>query len=322
MINENLEKIDTWYEMVKGEKELSIQEAKQINNQIKEDPTNKQQLKEKLIIGTLHAIRDFVKNINFVELLDGVYDIDDFISVCCEVWIEEIEENLDKKRSFSKMFDSDFFDKLNSKLGIEQEKLIYEYVKGCERGLDMTPKQFDSIFYDFFKIKNEKDEVTYEQFLEILEKYIYLNWKDIYGGEKKNIYNMLTKCYELYDYYGNSNIAFSKKYIIFLRSLFLEKVINEYQNTEQIGYTMNLCERVDRDNLKRTLEIAISELTPEEQFIIKERFGFNDEDNNIKTLEEIADKMDETWGKAKVRKSESYAIRKLRCKRNMFIDYV
>ena len=67
MEKSNLEKLNTWFELVKGPKNLTIDEARELNKKIRELPANHQELQEELILGTMYVIYNFLKDFSFIE---------------------------------------------------------------------------------------------------------------------------------------------------------------------------------------------------------------------------------------------------------------
>ena len=108
MTVENLKRLDAWYESIKPEKELTLEEARNLNYKIRDLKSGRELLMEDLVLGTMHAVYSYLKNFHFIEYIGGSYDIDDVISSFCEVWIENLEMGLYKRDSYLTMFNGKF----------------------------------------------------------------------------------------------------------------------------------------------------------------------------------------------------------------------
>ena len=154
MEKSNLEKLNTWFELVKGAKNLTIDEARELNKKIRKLPANRQELQEELILGTMYVIYDFLKDFSFIEDVNTIYDIDDFISSFCEVWIENLEQGLYNQNDLINLFNSRFFDKLNEKLGVSEKNSLFSHIPKID---------FDKEFEEFFERQNNGEVIRNER---------------------------------------------------------------------------------------------------------------------------------------------------------------
>ncbi len=300
----NLEKLNTWFELVKGSKNLTIDEARTLNNKIRKLPVNCEELREELILGTMHVIYEFLKNFSFIEDINTIYDIDDFISAFCEVWIENLEQGLYKQNDFSNLFNSRFFDKLNEKLGISEKNSMFAHI---------TKLDFDKEFEEFFERQNNGEIISYNKFMEEMATKYYSDFNSPYKKnrvfyEYTKFYQILDKSYELYSRYGNHNIPFSKGYVKFLRDFLIERVLSDYEDSNNIGYDYDVCKSVIEIEKKETVARVINSLPEKEKRVIKMTYGFEGEF----TQREIGKSFEENYSGARIGQFEKSALRKLR----------
>lgn len=311
----NLEKLNTWFELIKDSKNLTIEEARILNDKIRKNPQNSMELQEELILGTMYVIYDFLKNFNFIEEVSTIYDIDDFISAFCEVWIENLEQGLYKQNDFSNLFNSRFFDKLNEKLGISEKNSIFSHI---------TKIDFDKEFEEFFERQNNGEIISYKKFIEDMEIKHYANFNNPYKKrqvfyEYTKFYQLLEQSYELYSKYGNNNILFSKGYVKFLRDFLIERILLDYEDSYNIGYDNDVSKNVIEMERKETITKVIDSLPEKEKRVIKMTYGFEGEF----TQREIGKSFEENYSRTRIGQLESAALRKLRhpCRRKILKDY-
>lgn len=306
MDKENLKRLDAWYEMVKPPKELTIDEARRLNDQIRKLPKEREQLREELVLGTLHVIYAYLKDFTFIDIAHSAYDIDDMINTFCEVWIENLEQGLYKINDFSKMFNSRFFNKINEKLGISEKNSLFAHI---------TKLDFDDIFFDFFDRQNDGEEIDYEEFMQYMSK--YNNMRNINDKTKNSLkveytqfYQLLKRSYDIYSKYGNNNIPFAKGYINFIKNYLIEMSLTEYEDSNNIGYNYSSEDAVIAKDKSDMIKKVLESLTEEEAKVLKLHYGLETEEEL--THEQIAKKLHFKSGREKSRQIEEKALMKLR----------
>ncbi|MBE6151062.1 MAG: hypothetical protein E7162_04550 [Firmicutes bacterium] len=304
MEKSNLEKLNTWFELVKGPKNLTIDEARELNKKIRKLPTNRQELQEELILGTMYVIYDFLKNFSFIEDVNTIYDIDDFISSFCEVWIENLEQGLYNQNDLINLFNSRFFDKLNEKLGVSEKNSLFSHIPKID---------FDKEFEEFFERQNNGEVISYKKFMEDMEIKHYSDFNSPYKKnrvfyEYTKFYEILDRSYELYSKHGNHNIPFSKGYVKFLRDFLIERVLSDYEDSNNVGYDYDVSKSVIALEKKETIARVIDSLPEKERKVIKMTYGFEGE----LTQKEIGRSFEENYSGARIGQFEKSALRKLR----------
>lgn len=304
MEKSNLEKLNTWFELVKGPKNLTIDEARELNKKIRKLPTNRQELQEELILGTMYVIYDFLKDFSFIEDVNTIYDIDDFISSFCEVWIENLEQGLYNQNDLINLFNSRFFDKLNEKLGVSEKNSLFSHIPKID---------FDKEFEEFFERQNNGEVISYKKFMEDMAIKHYSDFNSPYKKnrvfyEYTKFYEILDRSYELYSKHGNHNIPFSKGYVKFLRDFLIERVLSDYEDSNNVGYDYDVSKSVIALEKKETIARVIDSLPEKERKVIKMTYGFEGEF----TQREIGRSFEENYSGARIGQFEKSALRKLR----------
>jgi len=163
--------------------------------------------------------------------------------------------------------------------------------------------------------------------------YVRRGARDIRGFNKaKQYYSDFRKCYDkvIKEYYENKgeeitiyddttivdeiiNLMLKKGVILTREVEFVKNKINliyceSYEEQCDLVSDFNLEEVVFNNILKETLDQMINELTPRQEFIIRERYGFND--GIAKTYDEIG-KMQNVSG-SRIHQIEKSALKKLK----------
>ncbi|MBQ3020824.1 MAG: hypothetical protein IJD92_01210 [Bacilli bacterium] len=111
-------------------KKYSFKELKEYLISLKnETDITKKEIKRKFIIeNSLHFVYDFI-NKNALNILNtSVYDIDDIISTCCEIWIELIDNDYIINSDKYSIVENKLFYELTNKLITDKEN-ISEFLK-------------------------------------------------------------------------------------------------------------------------------------------------------------------------------------------------
>ena len=226
------------------------------------------------------------------------------IDTFCEVWIENLEQGLYKRSDFSTMFNSQFFEKINEKLGVNEKSRIFPHI---------TKIDFNDMFFDFFMRQNSGKEVSYADFMKNIERnnnmmLLDAKTKNSLKVEYTNFYKLLGRSYEIYSKYGKNDIPLSKGYASFLKNFLIEMALNDFEDSYNVGYACSTEDYVLEKEKNKDIKEIIETLTPIEQNVIKSRLGF--EDDKCKDFEKIGKELGVTG--ERVRQIEHKAHRKLK----------
>lgn len=267
----NKEKLENWLKNIEQYERLNFNEVKALLKKMKSssDIQEKQEIREKIILGTLHVI---IKFIDRNHLADFDIDIDDVINSSLEVWINAIDSfELLELKGFHEFFDTNFYNKL-------LEKMIGEsFAKEAEE----NSLDFWFIFSKYVDLTRDYKDTDYASFFEMMHKE----------------YNLFVSV-ETYELCVKLSETVSKKHI-FLRKMNKFKGIfaNENLRSQTIDpFWLNedLEELAFQDELEEILEKIVLDLlnphsrvlTEEQKKLFKLWFGFDGK--GIKSLKEVA----------------------------------
>ena len=150
-MNENLKKLEKWYDSISGFEELKFPEVKNLLNVMNAvtDVDVKKEIREKIITGTLHVIYAFIKSNEFFLIPNVNYDIDDVLNTFVEFWINAIDSGeLANVNAYS--------------------QLLYRSIGKIANALVGEQNNKEHIFLDDFLLLLDyflKEEPNYEAFL-------------------------------------------------------------------------------------------------------------------------------------------------------------
>ena len=299
-----MKKLEMWYQRINNYKRINLNEAQKLYIQMinTTDYEEKIKIRNDIINSTLYIILNFIKKSQLEILENGSYDIDDIISSTIEYYINEIDKGkLLKINSFHSLFGSAYYTYLTSILVPQKENL------------DMAVEKFGDFIEVFLKLKKNKDDISYKEYLEALKKTrlgyridtYYFKSLDRYLFELYNIFNQV---YSKVDF-DDENIP-SKTRLTFMRFLLIDISLRE-----NISSTMksedNLEEKVAyNEYIKEAISYIMndSRLKEREISILIKRNGIDD--GHRKTLHELGNMYG--LSKDRVRQIEAKALRKLR----------
>ena len=115
----DISKLDKWYQEISSIEKLKIDEAKELYQKAKmsSDVNTQKIFMDKIILGTLYVVFDYIKRNDIEMFYSSSFDMDDIISSFNEVWINKIYNgDLLRVDSFSNIFTASFFSELYKNL--------------------------------------------------------------------------------------------------------------------------------------------------------------------------------------------------------------
>lgn len=110
-MGDNIKIIEEWEKNISIFPKLNLDEAIVLYQKTKIETDNKkiELIKREVIQGTLYVVLNFIKNNGLANLNSSIYDINDIISVCNEIWIRKINsDSFLKIKKFNEIFDGEF----------------------------------------------------------------------------------------------------------------------------------------------------------------------------------------------------------------------
>ncbi len=296
------------YDLIKENKKLNINEAKELLLKAKETENKEKQKKylNEVVLGTLYFLYDHL-DANVLNILaETDYDIEDIISSFTEEWIKNIYNysllNVDR---FSRLFTKNFYTNLVSNL-CGNAYPIGDFT--C-----ITSDVFSKIFIDYMQLRNNNHVVSFNDFKELLNKNKIVR-DYFYENEAKNLYVLFNNIYASIkkDELGECNVTETR--FDFLKQLLINNALEEGLN-DNVSYEIDFIHRVNIEQMHD--ELNQSRLSKKEKELIKDRYGLND--GKAKSLEEVGKNFSVT--RERVRQVEAKAFRKLRLS-NSLKEYI
>ena len=298
----NISKLEKWQKKISSIERLKIEEAKELYKKanMSSDINIKKIYMDKIILGTLYVVYDYIKRNDIEMFCSFSFDMDDIISSFNEVWINKIYNgNLLKVDSFSNIFTTSFF------------REVYKNL--CE----------DEI------VINEQFGISTECLIDLLSSYIYLK----NSGKNLNANDLISKCkeYNKWFCYGTVdvenviplldkiytnlniknectlNIAKTKIYE-FIRVIINIGMFDRLNNNfkDEINYEDKVVEKIYNEKFKKDVDSVL--IDERKKSIIHERFGLDS--GKPETLEMVGKRHSLT--KSRIGQIEAKSLRCLR----------
>lgn len=155
-----MERIKSLKEQIESLDKLKIDEAKELYKKAinSSDEKLKKLYFDKLILGTMYVVYNYIERNGLEIFQSSQYDIDDIQSAFIELWIKKIKNgellNVD---SYSNMFTSKFYNDICTNL-IGDEMPIYE-----QSGIPV--ESFVDLFYIFIELKNSGKKFDFDDLM-------------------------------------------------------------------------------------------------------------------------------------------------------------
>ena len=313
----NSKKLDGWYKSISSYEELDLDTAKKlyIEYQNETNEYQKQIKREQLITGTLYVTYKFIKKNTISYLNSSVYDIDDIINICNEIWITMIDSGkLLKVSKYSEMFDYQFYSELTDKLVPSKFALAENTI--------LDTNIFSDFFYKFIEEHNSKGEFTYQDYINLLinssdddYKYKKILYKIIWNPlAVSGTYYLLTSIYNSMQKGGE--VSITKRKIEMIKYILINNGLDNDRQSINSAVQNDTAENIITEMyLTKLKEIIFNEcnLTETEIRILKKRYGIDETHSH--TLGEIAH--EENLTKERIRQKENKILRKLRRNQNL-----
>ena len=122
-----MEELKQWYDQISSFERLKIVDAQELYRKAINTPDEKQKklYMDRLVLGTLYVVYEYIKRSNLELLTSTSYDMNDIISAFNEVWIKKIYSgDLLKVNKYSLIFTSTFLNTVFLKSSIPWKKKL------------------------------------------------------------------------------------------------------------------------------------------------------------------------------------------------------
>ena len=293
-----MERIERLDEQVKSFDKLTITEAKELYMKAinASDEKQKKEYIDKIILGTIYVVFNYIENNNLEVLESSQYDINDIQNAFIELWIKKIKDGaLLKYNSFSNIINYNFLSTVYTSLGINEMSV--------NENLHFTHNNFVDLFSKYIELKNKDQDIKiiFNEFLKSIN--CYYTYKDA-----ADLFMLFESIYNNLNFDKDENLDMAKTKI----SAFVRIIINN-------GLCSELSDSILKDDISDVVvsnilydnfmnDIDNASLTERERNVIFQRFGLNGE--QPRTLDDVGKDLG-VQGE-RIRQIEAKAIRKLK----------
>ena len=287
-------------EQIRDFESIDFKKAQELykNSLATTDSELKKMYLDKIILGSLHVVYDFIDRNNLKILGGSRYDIDDIESAFVEAWIRRIQQgDLLVYNQYLSIINNVFLNDVCTRLDINSIS-IHNY-------FGVSAILFADMFYTFLMLKNTGREFDYDELLKNLD-----TKEDISRLYSCPTYRDLMLIFEkIYD-----NLQFDKTVDLKISKNRVHQFINLFIDTglySELGSTITISDNTEDIINEIANEKCIREmdniLTSRRREVMHKRYGLDGD--KPKTLMELAEEMHVTW--KRVQQIEHAAIRKL-----------
>lgn len=307
--------LEEWNKQFSDVDKLKIADVKDLYKKIDgtDNPELKKSYYDKIILGTQHVVYNYLKGVGLHLLSSVEVGAEDIIASTYEAWIENVKNGkLKEAKSFSmvangRSFSSAVEEKLeiNDKFEVPNKISFYQDRKDfSETALSaLRDEQLREAFVKYYRIEQTGDE-------KLLEEQDVLSDYDMSSNQKERILIMFSKIKKyLSSMIGTGKISDTnlKKYTkLIVNNAIAEDFTNEFDLVGDRGVTSEIID--DEMRKKITASFKTARLSNLEEFVIRNRFGFDD--GEIKTYTKLS--KDINCIPERVRQIESKSLLKLR----------
>lgn len=293
-------------EQISGFEKLKIIKAKELYKKAvsTSDTKLKKLYMDKLVLGTLYVIYDYIERNQINLFSSAVYGVEDIISSFIETWIEKMYNgdivNVDK---FSLILNISFFNEVYNKLG-GQEIVVNDLYS-------LPTEQFIKLFLKYKESKNVGKELTQDDIIRYFwgdDYKKYLKYGSVFYDVDLNIIKLFEGIYKNLELDKIDDLELNKTKIYgFLKIILSAGLIDSISDDYVDSYDMedNIVNKIFFEKFNDYVDNTIEQERTKD--IIHKRYGLDD--GHPQTLEQIG----KTYkiSRDRVRQIEAKAIRKL-----------
>ncbi len=286
------EMLDSWYESMKSEKELSLREAKALVKDIDAACSlkKKEQLQEELLRGTIGILYNFIKDNGLLILCNtGYIEFDDLISSLTLAWAEDLSNKISEVGRYSTLFSREYFESVAEKLGIGNLGDTLK-IRECE---------YLGALATYYRDKDNDTELS------PYFDYTFSTMMDCTEEQKKKTVDIIERGYQLYkesSFINSDNTALLGFYGMIFTSIIVQE--GRYGRSDSFDFTDDAIARMDVEKIV----LGSKELSDIQRRVLFEKYGFDGKGE--KDFCDMA--KDYSLGRARVGQVAAQGLRNLR----------
>ena len=269
--------LDMWIREVSTYEKLTIAKAQELYKKFKEteDSELKKSYMDRLIMGTLYILCDYISRNELITLCTSQFDMNDLINSFIESWIKTINEgkllNVDM---FSKLFRSGLFTDVFSNLGCSDVDIYEQFYFNSDIVGDL--------FLHFVKCKNAGQEFDYDAILD--ENDSWYDWFKVC-----NLIPLFEKMYDRLLSNKDESLEIARTKLMLLIKYYISVGLIDRINSnipEEVLMEDKIIDDIVHQLFLEDVDSVVSSERAKQ--IIRLKYGLDGEDTH--TFHEIADK--------------------------------
>ena len=298
----NISKLEKWQKKISSIERLKIEETKELYKKanMSSDINIKKIYMDKIILGTLYVVYDYIKRNDIEMFCSFSFDMDDIISSFNEVWINKIYNgDLLKVDSFSNIFTTSFFREVYKNL-CEDEIVIKEQ-------FGISTECLIDLLSSYIYLKNSGKNFNANDLISKCKE--YNKWFCYGTADVENVIPLLDKIYTNLNIKNKCTLNIAKTKIYeFIRVIINIGMFDRLNNNfkDEVNYEDKVIEKIYNEKFKKDVDSVL--IDERKKSIIHERFGLDT--GEPETLEMVGKRHSLT--KLRVGQIEAKSLRYLR----------
>lgn len=298
----NISKLEKWQKKISSIERLKIEETKELYKKanMSSDINIKKIYMDKIILGTLYVVYDYIKRNDIEMFCSFSFDMDDIISSFNEVWINKIYNgNLLKVDSFSNIFTTSFFREVYKKLCGDELVIKEQFGISTECLIDLLSS--------YIYLKNSGKNFNANDLISKCKE--YNKWFCCGTVDVENVIPLLDKIYINLNIKNECTLNIAKTKIYeFIRVIINIGMFDRLNNNfkDEVNYEDKVIEKNYNEKFKKDVDSVL--IDERKKSIIHERFGLDT--GEPETLEMVGKRHSLT--KLRVGQIEAKSLRYLR----------
>lgn len=298
----NISKLEKWHKKISSIERLKIEEAKELYKKANmfSDINFKKIYMDKLILGTLYVVYEYIKRNDIEMFCSSSFDMDDIISSFNKVWINKIYNgDLLKVENYSNIFTASFFNEVCKNLCTDEILINEQFGVSADGLIDLLSS--------YIYLKNSGKNFNANDLISKCKEY---NKWFCYGTvDVENIIPLLDKIYANLNIGDDCTLSIPKTKIYqFIRVIINAGMFDRLTNNfcDEINYENKVIEKIYNEKFKEDVDSVL--IDERKKSIIHERFGLDS--GEPETLEMVGKRHSLT--KSRVGQIEAKSLRYLR----------